>query len=307
MIAPRTNTINASCGKFRVGMPLAPSLHEFQKAVLIDQKRQCVAAAKIQPANCQRGRQVVAAGRGDLMYDIGAVRNHSEQASTSGNIDLIEAQHANAIIELQTLDSGDRYQSTILAVDPTARTIEIDEVFPSGFNAPHGAALNVTLRLTHNRRVTFSTRLLRAGCARYELAMPPGFTYNQRRNCYRFKITPALSAGAEFRDAHDYYCSAQLLDISLTGARLQLNHQIDVAPDQLLHQLTFKLLGSDFLCSAVIKNCTRHTDGRAIVGVEFKSMPRPQQRALEKILAQLHRNLARHKAERRATDAHKLH
>ncbi len=240
------------------------------------------------------------------MFDIKTANDRAEQTLAAGKIDLIEAQHAHAIIDIQPQGSNNHYQSTILAVDPAARTIAIDEVFPSGFSATHGTALNVTLRLTCNRRVTFSTRLLRASKsdARYELAMPPNFTYNQRRNCYRFKFTPAQSANAEFRGAHNFYCSANLLDISLMGIRLELNHQIDIATGDALQQLSFVLCGREFSCDAVTRNLLRDIEGRTVIGAELKNMPRLQQRALEKILAQLHRNLARQKAEKRIAEIH---
>lgn len=243
------------------------------------------------------------------MYATSASREHAENILTTGKVDLIEAQHAHAIIDIQPHGSDKYYQSTILAVDPAARTIAIDEVFPDGFSAPHGAELNVTLRLTHNRRVTFSTRLLRAiaSGARYELVMPPNFTYSQRRDCYRFKLAPMLSASAEFRDTHNHYCSANILDISLMGIRLQLNHQIGIAQDDALKQLSFVLYGQEFFCEATARNSITDFEGQAIIGVEFKNMPRLQQRALEKILAQLHRNMARQLAEKRISDIDKLH
>lgn len=242
------------------------------------------------------------------MHDTNALRDHVESTAATGRIDLIEAQHAHAIIDIQPQGSSQHYQSTILAVDPTTRTIAIDEVFPSGFSAAHGAALNVTLRLRH-RRVTFSTRLLGAGAgaARYALVMPPNFTYSQRRDCYRFKLAPSLSGSAEFRGVRDYFCAANILDISLIGMRLQLNHQIDIAVDDTLKQLSFVLCGSEFFCEATVKNLLRDGEGQAVIGVKLKNMPRPQQRALEKILAQLHRNLARQKAEKRSADAHGSH
>lgn len=246
---------------------------------------------------------------GIRMQDTNAMHHRAEQIFPPGKIDLIEAQHAHAIIDIQPLGSNQHYQSTILAVDPTARTIAIDEVFPSGFSAAHGAALNVTLRLAHNRRVTFSTRLLDAGAsaARYALVMPPDFTYSQRRDYYRFKLPPALSGGAEFRGAHDFYCSANILDISLVGIRLQLNHQIDIAMGDTLKQLAFDLGKSEFFCEAVVKNLLRDNEGRVTIGALFKNMPRPQQRGLEKILAQLHRTLARQKAEKKIAGAYGTH
>lgn len=229
------------------------------------------------------------------MYDVSALRDHTQHISTAARIDLIEAQNAHAIIDIQPEGSNTLYQSTIRAVDPVARTIEIDEVFPNGFNAAQGEALKITLRLMHNRRVTFATRLLRRSGHTYKVFMPSNVTYTQRRACYRFKLT-AMPVEAEFRDSHDYYCSACVLDISLMGVRLQLNHQIDVAPGDKLKQLSFALYGHEFLCDAIAVNSLRDGENRLVIGAELKNMPRTQQRALEKILAQLHRNLARQKA-----------
>lgn len=228
------------------------------------------------------------------MYE---VRDYTQPMASAGKIDLIEAQHAHAIIDIQAQGSDLRYQSTIRAVDPVARTIEIDEVFPNNFNAAHGEALQITLRLMHNRRVTFATRLLRARGRCYELVMPPNVTYNQRRDCYRFRLTTTSVAGAEFRYDRDYFCSASVLDISLMGIRLKLNHDIDVAPGDRLQQLSFLLHGREFICDAIVVNALRDIDGNIVLGAELSNMPRLQQRALEKILAQLHRNLARQKSE----------
>jgi c-di-GMP-binding flagellar brake protein YcgR len=242
------------------------------------------------------------------MHETNAQCDPAEQIFATGKIDLIEAQHAHAIIDIQPQGSSEHYQSTILAVDPAARTIAIDEVFPSSFSAAHGAALNVTLRLTHNRRVKFSTRLLRARVcgARYELIMPPDFTYSQRRNCYRFKLGH-LATSAEFRNAHNYYCSADVFDISLAGIRLYLHQHIDFKVGDTLKQLSFMLNGQEFICDAIARNLSQDSEGRPIIGAELKNMSRLQQRALEKILAQFHRNLARQKADNKVVTIQTTH
>ncbi len=214
-------------------------------------------------------------------------------------IDLIEAQHAFAIIDVQPQSSTHFFQSAILAVDPPSRTIMIDDLFPA-CGLQQGAPLAITLRLTNERRVRFSTRVIdkqpHGDAICYRVAMPDHLTYNQRRDSYRFRLSEGF---AEFHTHEGYYCAGSIQDISLTGARVLLDHQIVIAPGAVLNRFSFEFSGNRFNCEAIVKRCHRDIENKDIIGVEFNAMPRAQQRILEKAIFQLHRSVAKQHAENR--------
>lgn len=229
-----------------------------------------------------------------------AMTNDTNRVSTGTSIDLIEAQNTHAIIDVQAQGSATIYQSTILAVDPSSRQIIIDELFPAGFAGMRGLPITITLRLAGNRRACLKTQLLErhslGGNTRYCVAMPADCTYTQRRSAYRFRLNPQAAAYAEFLVPGNFFCSGSISDISLSGMRLILNHRVQLRTGAALDNITFGFAGEQFSCQASVRNIHTDAHGIDIIGVEFKDMPRPQQRVLEKILMQFHRNLAREKA-----------
>lgn len=218
-------------------------------------------------------------------------------------LDLIEAQHAHAIIDIQPEGSADIYQSTILNVDAVTKTIVIDELFPQGFLGKAGQPLTVTLRLAGNRRVSFSTRLLAvksySDSTHYHLALPADIGYNQRRETYRFRLSQPFAGTSEFVTDDQFYCAGVVQDISLNGVRLALQHRVALQAGDALPQLTFEFAGLTFQCQADVRNVQSDESGNVAIGVKFRNMPRPQQRSLEQTLARWHREQARQTAAAR--------
>lgn len=225
--------------------------------------------------------------------------------NTSIKVDLISAQHAHAIIDVRIEGSTQIFQSTIVEVDLSRKWIVIDEMFPSGFNGARGQRLTVTLRLAGDRRVDFATQLLertaRNGAARYHLELPAGFSYSQRRETWRFRVTTPTVGFSEFVTPQNYYCAGQLQDISLCGIRVQLQQRIAVNAGDILPELRFEFLGSKFRCQGLVRNVFYDVAGNAIVGIEFQQMMRLQERELERILVRLQREEARAAASIRTT------
>ena len=218
-------------------------------------------------------------------------------------LDLIEAQHAHAIIDIQAEGAAEIYQSTILNVDATAKTIVVDELFPQGFLGKSGQPLTVTLRLAGNRRVSFSTRLLMlknySDSTHYHLALPADIGYSQRRETYRFRLSQPFAGTSEFVTNDRFYCAGVVQDISLNGVRLALQHRVALQSGDALPQLTFEFAGMTFQCQADVRNVQSDETGNVAIGIKFRNMPRPQQRSLEQTLARWHREQARQTAAAR--------
>ena len=228
---------------------------------------------------------------------------NTDSVQTDLQVDLIGAQRSHAIIDVHPAGDRQVYQSTIVGVDLDARCIEIDELFPVGFSGRRGQPLAVTLRLPNNRRERFATRLLDvgtdSGAPRYRLALPTGFTYEQKRQTYRFRLGARLGGYAEFRTTEHFLCSGSMQDISVRGLRVKLQQQVALAPGTVLDSLNLEFSGLRLQCQGMVRSCGTDIGGDAVVGIELLNLPRPQERSLERCLAQLHRQLARESAEAR--------
>ena len=224
----------------------------------------------------------------------------SSTAEASIKVDLISAQHAHAIIDVRCEGSESVWQSTIVSVDMSRKCIVIDEMFPAGFAAWPGQQMKVTLKLANARRVEFATTLLashtRTGTQRYHLALPAGITYSQRREAFRFRIG-AGAGHAEFHVQGRYFCAGAMQDISLGGLRVQLQNRIDLEEGEVLEALRFEFAGQRFHCRGTVKNIGVDIGGDRVIGIGIHDMPRPEERALERKLAQLHRQEARDAAQ----------
>lgn len=235
------------------------------------------------------------------------VSSATSASNSSIKVDLISAQHAHAIIDVRIDGSTQIFQSTIVEVNLNRKWIVIDEMFPAGFNGARGQRLTVTLRLA-GRRVDFTTQLLERtglnGASRYHLELPAGFSYSQRRETWRFRVTTPSVGFSEFTTPQHYYCAGQIQDISLCGMRVQLQQRIAVSAGDILPELQFEFLGSKFCCQGLVRNLFYDVAGNAIIGIEFRQMTRPQERELERILVRLQREEARAVAAARLQSAH---
>ena len=220
------------------------------------------------------------------------------------HFNLIVAQRAQAIIDIAILGSSELFQSAIVAVDPAAHTIAIDELFPAGFIALSGQRVTVTLRLDGERRESFSTEVIGRNPAQaggYLLRLPASIDYRQRRNDYRVAMPVSSARSGEFFTPGSARCAAVVRDISPNGIRLEITEWSPLKQDDVLEELHFELFGTNYQCRARVRNIRVKGTSSVEIGAAFIDLPRTQQRTLERCIMQLQRRHAASAAQIRAT------
>lgn len=212
-------------------------------------------------------------------------------------LNLFDVQRSHALIEV-TVDGTDaHYQSIILALDPEAGTMTIDELFPNGFVGLPGQPLTIIVRLDGKRRLSFTTSILaresEEGVESYRLALPEFVDYNQRRGAFRLQLRGSWGTVSNFRAA-DRRCSAKVRDLSSTGIRLELQEPATVAEGDVLTDLRFEFAGRSFQCEADVRNVAQNDGDNIVLGAAFRDMSRVEQRSLERMIMQMQRQQAQH-------------
>lgn len=214
-------------------------------------------------------------------------------SSSPGHFNLIVAQRAQAIIDIALIGSTEHFQSAILAVDPSAQCIVIDELFPAGFVALPGQRVIVTLRLENDRRESFGTEVLsRDDAGGYRLRLPESVDYRQRRAAFRVPVPQHWAHSGEFFAPGSSRCAATVRDISPSGIRLEVLEWSPLKQGDTLEELHFELLGHHYECRASVRNIRVKGSSSIEIGAAFIDLPRPQQRALERSIMQLQRRQA---------------
>jgi c-di-GMP-binding flagellar brake protein YcgR len=214
-----------------------------------------------------------------------------------GDLNLIEAQRSRAIIDVAVAGLNQSYQSVILGVDVASSSMLIDELFPSGFIGLVDQALTINVRRMDGSRVSFTTRIIersRIGeTDNYRVALPANIDYKQRREVFRLDVAQEAAVRSEFCTADHQFCAAQVLDVSATGVRLELQNSIEIAAGDVLTGLDFEFAGNHFQCQAEVRHVRNDRFGGIAIGVAFRNFPRPQQRLLERSIMQLQRRSVR--------------
>jgi c-di-GMP-binding flagellar brake protein YcgR len=222
----------------------------------------------------------------------------SDQAPMElGDLNLIEAQRSRAIIDVVVAGSQQDYQSVILGVDIANGSMLIDELFPAGFIGLVDQALTIKVRRMDGSRVSFATRIVQRSrngdVDNYRVALPANIEYKQRREVFRLELAHDAPMRSEFCTADRQFCSAQMLDVSATGVRLELQNAIEIAAGDLLTGLDFDFAGNHFQCQADVRHVCSDRFGGIAIGVAFRNFPRPQQRLLERSIMQVQRRSVR--------------
>jgi c-di-GMP-binding flagellar brake protein YcgR len=209
------------------------------------------------------------------------------------DLNLIEAQRAGAIIDVDIDGVAGRYQSVILQVNPHTGSILIDELFPAGFIGLPGQSLTITVRRLDGSRTGFTTRVVERrnddGVDNYLLMLPSSVAYEQRREVFRLRLARSRGVVAEFQTEDQQFCGAIVQDLSATGIRLELQNSIYLASGDVLTGLEFEFEQHYFQCQARVRHVSYDRAGKIIIGAAFHNFPRLQQRILERIIMQQQR------------------
>lgn len=214
-----------------------------------------------------------------------------------GDLNLIEAQRSRAIIDILVTGSSQSYQSVILGVDIANGSMLIDELFPAGFIGLANQAMTIKVRRMDGSRVSFATHIIersRLGDVdNYRVALPANIDYRQRREVFRLDVAQDKAVRSEFCTANHQFCAAQVLDVSATGIRLELQNAVEIAAGDVLTGLDFEFAGNHFQCQADVRHVHSDRFGGVAIGVAFRDFSRPQQRLLERSIMQLQRRSVR--------------
>lgn len=224
---------------------------------------------------------------------VAANRYSAAANEADADLNLIEAQRASAIIDVDIDGAGGRYQSVILQVDPQVGSILIDELFPAGFSGLPGQPLTITVRRLDGSRSSFTTRVIERrnidGADNYLLTLPASIAYQQRREVFRLRLGRRGGVVSEFQTADQQFCAATVHDLSATGICLELQNSVQVAAGDVLTGLDFDFEQQRFSCQARVRHVYCDRAGKIMVGAAFYDFPRLQQRALERLIMQQQR------------------
>lgn len=224
---------------------------------------------------------------------VAANRYSAAANEADADLNLIEAQRASAIIDVDIDGAGGRYQSVILQVDPQVGSILIDELFPAGFSGLPGQPLTITVRRLDGSRSSFTTRVIERrnidGADNYLLTLPASIAYQQRREVFRLRLGRRGGVVSEFQTADQQFCAATVHDLSAAGICLELQNSVQVAAGDVLTALDFDFEQQRFSCQARVRHVYCDRAGKIMVGAAFYDFPRLQQRALERLIMQQQR------------------
>lgn len=210
---------------------------------------------------------------------------------------LHQVHRKRQFIEI-SIDGDDAvYQSMIIDLDPQARTLLIDELFPRGFDGLVGQCLTVTVRQLAGRKLRFETVIVEAlrddRAPLYSLAMPATLEGDQRRSAYRLPVNRRQSIESKFVGVNNDSYQARLSNVSVSGVGLEL--QGDVCADfnvgDELNGLCFDFAGIDVNCDLSVKS-VQVIEGEqpsTLLGGEFVDLPAREQRLLARRIANMQR------------------
>lgn len=217
---------------------------------------------------------------------------------------LHQAQRSRSFVEVAVAGDSEIYQSMVLELDPEARTLLIDELFPSGFVGLPGQSVTLSIRQPGGRKLKFNSVIQQQhqhnGAPLYVLAMPRDIETDQRRNSYRLPMgNVAIDSHFEGPDRQSYH--GRLCNVSSTGVA------IEVAADSAnsfhyndrLNHVMFDFAGINIDCAMTIRSVATEEEqnGRLLIGAEFVDLPQLEQRILEKSIMRIQRDRLRHSGQ----------
>lgn len=168
--------------------------------------------------------------------------NQSQQSHQAQSIyidkilqSLVESR---AMLTIHFQDTLDTYASMILDIDKNKQYIILDEIAPAEghYKAIQGVPFTVSSR-EHGIFISFKTSLKRhvddQNLSFYYLTYPTDINYKQRRKAYRVPAWQENNIRADIYLPDQPRIAARIADISVSGARLLIRHNITNAIDGL--------------------------------------------------------------------------
>jgi c-di-GMP-binding flagellar brake protein YcgR len=230
----------------------------------------------------------------------------ADQSLNYTYLHLHQAQRNRDFLEVR-VDDDLLYQSMILELDPQERTILIDELFPTGFVGLAGQKVQVAIRQSGGRKITFDSVILEQhhydGTPIYVLAMPTDIETDQRRSAYRLAITNNAAIDSHFIGPDQQSYSGRLRNVSSTGIALEIMAAAEEANlfnyNDTLDHLKFDFAGINFDCDVAVRNVEVGDDDqdKVLIGAEFVDLPPIEKRVLERSIMRIQRDRIKYSGE----------
>lgn len=209
------------------------------------------------------------------------------------------------ILMVHLPDDNVRYNSALLAVDPSSQTLTLDELTPNSGNdkALNAKKLHITARIG-GAFIRFRANIARSETRNevlsYALPFPSFIIYEQRRNAFRARIPEHLNVNVSLEKAESETIVAGLTDISTSGIGFALDPAIELNSDNdELYVCKVRLPGGESLaCELEIRFAALdEKTKKRTVGGQFINMFGPQRKMIEKFVMFLQRETIRRKRE----------
>lgn len=220
-------------------------------------------------------------------------------------LQLHQAQRKRSFVEVMVEGDDKIYQSMVLELDPEAKTILIDELFPTGFVGLPGQKVSLGIRQDQGRKLSFSSVIQEQyhynGAPLYVLAMPTDIATDQRRSSYRLPMgSVAIDSRFEGPDQRSY--QGRLCNVSSTGVAIEVAAESanSFHYNDRLNHVMFDFAGVNIDCAMAVRSVAAESRGnsdRCLIGAEFVNLSSLDQRVLEKSIMRIQRDRLKHSGE----------
>lgn len=190
------------------------------------------------------------------------------------------------------------YASLILELDAQKQILVLDELFPQEGNMKVRSGQNIAIACRSNGiSVKFDCRIKKVidhhGIKGLLVEFPEDLDYMQRRETFRCKVPHAYPLIAQFILPNQPNFRATIEDISLTGMRLKVPHNITehLSPRKQVDNCKI-VQPNDQIIHCHFKICYYEYKPEyhgTLIGCEFKMLPPVEQREVNKLVTHLQR------------------
>ncbi len=190
-----------------------------------------------------------------------------------------------------------RFTTGINSVDTENREVHFDSFHPESLNTQIKPGTPVHFSLSHlGVRTQFDCVLKHSlELPRYEhvFEFPKGVEHIQLRDAFRIKISSVSPVRMTLENNNGQTYSGLVSDLSVTGARMQLQHLIQPQPhrgDEFPHCYVTLSDGQRIVCGAQLMHWTYdQKKDITVLGVKFTNLEQTLERKLNRFLADLQR------------------
>lgn len=210
--------------------------------------------------------------------------------------------HQRTLLTLSVPSLRQHFSSVMLIVDPDNQFIIIDEPHPAHpmQDLLKHETMKIVIHSTHGARVIFRARLLDIGedngLPYYKITFPTEIRRSQRRSAYRVPLEKTRRLLTSLPRAGSEPLVGQLEDISAQGISLRCADRsvLLLAQNQRIPKCIIQLPRLELSCTLQIRHIKNAAKSNTfLVGGRFMDLNIPQQRLLEKTIAELQREVVR--------------